>query len=234
MPANLPAEAKALWRKAMEARRLEEKIKALEEFLSAVPKHKGTEKLVKHVRRRIAQLKRELEFRRMKERSIRGGGARFYVEKSGDVQIAVVGPPSSGKTALLKCLTNVRVEPDDVPFSTTEPIPGMFVEEDVYFQLVKVPSLHLQDPSSALNSLSASLIRNADGVIVVLEARNAVEQYEGVKSVLQEHGIYIERPKTFVRIERRATGGIQMVGNAGGLSREEVEKLLRSMEYATP
>ncbi len=40
MPANLPPEAKAKWLKVMEAKTPEEKLKALEEFLSAVPKHK--------------------------------------------------------------------------------------------------------------------------------------------------------------------------------------------------
>lgn len=227
MPANLPAEAKALWRKAMEARSPEDKIKALEAFLSAVPKHKGTEKLVKHIRRRIAELRREVELRRIKERAVRGGGAKLYVEKDGDVQLAVVGPPSSGKTALLKCLTNARAEPDDVPFSTVEPLPGMFIEEDVYFQLVKTPSLYLEDSSSALNVVTASLVRNADGVIVVLEATDADWQYSKVRELLQEYGVLIERPRAVVRIERRTAGGIQIVGIARFLDHEEVRRILK-------
>ncbi len=87
MPANLPPEAKAKWLKVMEAKTPEEKLKALEEFLSAVPKHKGTENLVHWARRRMAQLRREIEERRVKERSLRsGGGANIYVEKEGDAR----------------------------------------------------------------------------------------------------------------------------------------------------
>jgi len=92
VPANLPAEAKAAWLKVMEAKTPEEKIRAMEEFLSSVPKHKGTEKLIKHIRRRMAELKREMQERREKERSLRGGGARLYIAKEGDLQVAVVGP----------------------------------------------------------------------------------------------------------------------------------------------
>jgi len=69
VPANLPAEAKAAWLKVMEAKTPEEKIRAMEEFLSSVPKHKGTEKLIKHIRRRMAELKREMQ----------GGGRRSVV-----------------------------------------------------------------------------------------------------------------------------------------------------------
>jgi hypothetical protein len=46
MPTNLPAEARAKWAKVMEAKTPEEKILALQEFISAVPKHKGTENLL--------------------------------------------------------------------------------------------------------------------------------------------------------------------------------------------
>jgi len=231
MPANLPPEAKAKWLKVMEARTPEEKLKALEEFLSAVPKHKGTENLVHWVRRRMAQLRREIEERRIKERMVRsgGGGTSFYIEKSGDAQVVIVGPPSSGKSSLLKCLTNAKVEPDDIPYSSMEPIPGMFIHDNVYFQLVKLPSLNIENPDSDQNSLALSMIRNSDGVIVILDASRDVEvQYEAVKGILRENGIYIIKPRGFVTIERRPTGGIQVIGKLINGTAEDVKKLLMS------
>ncbi|MGB9023794.1 MAG: GTP-binding protein, partial [Candidatus Bathyarchaeia archaeon] len=45
MPANLTAEAKAKWNKAQQARTTKEKVIAFQEFLSAIPKHKGNERL---------------------------------------------------------------------------------------------------------------------------------------------------------------------------------------------
>jgi Predicted GTPase len=74
MPANLPPEARAKWRKVMEARSQEEKLQALQEFLSSVPKHKGTEKLRMNITRQIAALRREIE---EKKRRRGGGGEQF-------------------------------------------------------------------------------------------------------------------------------------------------------------
>lgn len=230
MPANLPPEAKAKWLKVMEAKTPEEKLKALEEFLSAVPKHKGTENLIHWARRRMAQLRREIEERRIKERSLRsGGGVNIYVEKEGDAQVVVIGPPSSGKSSLLKCLTNVKVEPDDIPYSSIEPIPGMFIYDNVYFQLVKLPSINIYDADSDVNSVALSMIRNADSAVVVLDASGDVEtQYSALKGILRENGIYIVRPRGFVTIEKRPTGGIQVVGKLVNGTVEDVKKLLVS------
>ncbi|MEZ0249035.1 MAG: TGS domain-containing protein [Thermoproteus sp.] len=226
MPANLPAEAKAKWLKVMEAKTPEEKIRAMEEFLSAVPKHKGTEKLIKFVRRRMAELRREVEERKAKERSARGGGGH-YVKKDGDVQLVVIGPPNGGKTALLKCLTSVPLEPDEVPFSTVEPVPAMFVEDNVYVQLVKAPSLVLDDPTSDINSITYALARNADGVLLVLRADQEPKRVLGsVIKLLDEASISVYRPKTLVRVERRGLGGIQIIGRLKGATLDDVKKLL--------
>jgi ribosome-interacting GTPase 1 len=230
MPANLPPEAKAKWLKVMEAKTPEEKLRALEEFLSAVPKHKGTENLVHWARRRMAQLRREIEERRVKERSLRsGGGVSFYVEKGGDAQVVVIGPPSSGKSSLLRCLTNAKIEPDDIPYSSIEPVPGMFIHDNVYFQLIKLPSLNVENPDSDQNSLTLSMIRNSDSVILILDANRDVEvQYEAIKNLLRENGIYIIKPRGFVTIERRPGGGIQVIGKLVNGTAEDVKKLLVS------
>ena len=61
MPTNLPPEAQAAYSRHMDATTLEEKIRTLEEFLSLVPKHKGTEKLIALHRSRLVKLRQELE-----------------------------------------------------------------------------------------------------------------------------------------------------------------------------
>jgi len=215
----------------MEAKTPEEKLRALQEFLSKVPKHKGTENLVHWVRRRIAQLRREIELRKVKERAVRGGGGKsIYVEKEGDVQLTIIGPPSSGKATLLKCLTNAKVEPDDIPFSDVEPVPGMFIHDEVYYQLVKVPSITLDNYDSDLNIIAASLTRNADGVILVLDASctspDPVAQFRRVQEIMKAHGIYLTKPKCLVRIEKRQLPGVQVIGKLVNASPEDVRKLL--------
>ncbi len=229
MPANLPAEARAKWIKVMEARTIEEKIRAMEEFLSAVPKHKGTEKLVKQVKRRLAELRRESEERKAKERAIRGSSSsRLYLSKDGDAQIVVVGPPLSGKSALMKCLTNANIEPDETPYSVVEPVPGMFVEEGVYFQLVRSPSLVLENFSSSLNIATLSLVRNADGILIVLDATDdPIGKFERIREFFEDHGISITRPRSFVKIVKRGSGGIQLIGRLMDGTYDDVKRLLK-------
>ncbi len=226
MPTNLPPEAKAKWMKAMNAKTDEERIAALEEFLSAIPKHKGTENLVHFVRHRIAALRREVELKQKKERSSRGGRT-IYVEKEGDAQLGVVGLPSSGKSSLLKCLTNANVEPDDVPFTDSQPVPGMFIEDLIYYQLVKLPSLNPFDAESDNNVLSASLARNVDGLLLVLDASiNVDDQVNKIEEIFRGQGILIRQPKAAISIRRTVSGGIQVSGSFKGCSVDSIKKLL--------
>ncbi|ABW01814.1 OBG GTPase family GTP-binding protein [Caldivirga maquilingensis] len=227
MPANLPAEARAKWLKVLEAKTPEEKLKALEEFISATPKHKGTENLIHWARRRMAQLRREIELRKEKERSRGGGGLRIYVEKSGDVQLAVIGPPLSGKSALLKCLTDANVEPDLIPYSTIEPVPGMFIEGNVYFQLVKAPSVSLGKDSD-LNNITLSIMRNADGVLMVLNCLNGDvrQQFDAISKMALDDGIYLVKPRGIVRVEPKTGMGVQVIGKLLNATHSDVVKLL--------
>lgn len=229
MPANLPPEARAKWLRVMEAKTPEEKLRALEEFLSAVPKHKGTENLVHWARRRMAQLRRELEVRRAKERMIRAGRSTYLLSKEGDAQLVLVGPPSSGKSSLLKCLTNAKVEPDDIPYSTTDPIPGMFIQDDVYFQLVKAPSMNLDNAEADQNSLALALARNADGVLLILDIlSDPLREFKRIEEIFKDNGIYLTKPRSLVKVERTMSGGIQVIGKLSGCTVEDVKRLLMS------
>ncbi|MEM4769760.1 MAG: TGS domain-containing protein [Desulfurococcaceae archaeon] len=227
MPTNLPAEAKAKWIKVMEARTTEEKIRALEEFLSSVPKHKGTERLREWATKRLAQLREELEEKRRKRT---GGRSLYFVEKEGDAQIVVIGLPNSGKSTLVHRLTGAKTVIADYPFSTTYPVPGMLKYNDVYFQLVDTMPLY---PGSALSSKTIGLIRNADGVVVVLDAtQDPVKQLETILNMLREEGVHLAKPKGRVQIDivRAGKTGIRVtvLGKLIDATVDDVRKLLES------
>ena len=59
MPANLPPPYFEAEKRYREAKTPEDKIEALEEMLTIMPKHKGTDKLRADLRRRIAKTKTE-------------------------------------------------------------------------------------------------------------------------------------------------------------------------------
>ncbi|MEM1603631.1 MAG: GTPase [Zestosphaera sp.] len=232
MPTNLPAEAKAKWVKYLEARSTEEKIEALEEFLSAVPKHKGTENLVAWARRKLSELRKELEEK--KSRRSGSGGPTFFIEKEGAAQVVVLGFPSSGKSSVLRALTNARPEVGRVPFTTKLPVPGMMTYEDVQIQLIDTPAFveGLSKGAVWWGTRLLGLARNADGLLIVLDAsNNPIRQLEIIAKELTDSGIYLVRPRGQVHIIRgRSIQGVRIVVNGKliGCTADDVRRLLES------
>jgi len=227
MVTNLPPEAKAKFAKYQEARTPEEKLQALQEFLSAVPKHKGTENLVRWIRRRMAELREEIEESKRKS-SMRGGGLSFFVSKEGDAQVVILGFTKSGKSLFLKKLTNVKIEVSDTPYTTTYPVSGMFIYRDIYFQLIETPSL-TPDPESKINRRSIGLARNADALIILTDLSNdPVSQYREIVKLLDNEGIKITRPRGRIEIIKAPDiGGLRVVshGRIIGGTLDDVRKI---------
>lgn len=226
---NLPAEARAKWLKVMEARSIEEKIEALEEFLSSVPKHKGTENLREWATKRLAELREEAEFRKKKKV---GRGASFFIEKSGDVQVAVIGPPNVGKSSIVAALTGARTKIADYPGSTTEPVPGMLKHKDILIQLIDTPPI-ISSSTSSVNSRVLGLIRNADALVLVVDVlEDSVNSILKLKEYLESRGILITKPKGRVIIERERSGrsGVRfaLMGKLIDCTMDDVRKLLES------
>lgn len=232
MVTNLPAEAKAKWAKYSDAKTPEEKLRALQEFLSAIPKHKGTENLVYWVKRRMAELREEVEER--KSRKIGGGGPSFFIEKEGAAQAIILGMPSSGKSSILSMLTNAKPQISDTPFTTKFPVPGMLRYEDIQFQLVEVPAIVKGISEGAIwwGSRVLGIARNADALIIVIDlSNNPTHQLDVIINELSKAGIYTVRPKGYAVIERSKAYQRISVVNLGKLvncTADDVRKLLES------
>ena len=231
MPANLPAEAKHKWREASQARRPQEKIEKLQEFLSLVPKHKGTENLRAQVKRKIAILRREIAEKKRKKAGV--GGPKFFVEKEGDAQIVILGPTNVGRSSLLSLLTNAKVEISNYSYTTKEPTPGMFQYQDLQFQIVEAPALmegSTDGGAWGLQTLTAA--RNADGVILMIDlSRDLVEQFSLISRELEKAKILTGKPKARVDIERKYMGAglkIILLGRLVDCNSKDVERLLKS------
>lgn len=76
MPTNLPPTAKKKWNEVSNAQTPQEKLEKLQEFVSLVPRHKGTAKLLVQTKRQIKTLKAEIEEK--KRRRAGRGGPRFF------------------------------------------------------------------------------------------------------------------------------------------------------------
>jgi len=161
MPANLTPQYLEADRKFKEAKTTQDKIKALEEMMATIPKHKGTEKMRAMLKTKMAKLKEAAQARPAGARH----GPSFHVEKTGSGQVAVIGPPNSGKSRLIAALTGAQPEVGDYPYTTRSPAPYMMRFENIKVQLVDTPPIATEEIQTEL----AELIKTADGVLVVLD-----------------------------------------------------------------
>ncbi|MFI5197750.1 MAG: GTPase, partial [Thermoanaerobaculia bacterium] len=139
------------------------KLTALREMIALLPKHKGTEKMLAHLRKQLSKLEDEATH------PSRGGpGHRVevgHVKREGAGQWVLLGPPNSGKSSLLAALTHAHPEVGDYPFTTRAPLPGMVEFEDVQIQLVDTPAVAEGHTEPYLPNLA----HDADGVLLVLD-----------------------------------------------------------------
>jgi ribosome-interacting GTPase 1 len=182
MPANLSPEykaAEAAYRKARDPR---ERLDQLREMLRTIPKHKGTDHLQADIKRRIKELSEELEA------PAKGGAARHgpsvVIRPEGAAQLALIGPPNSGKSSLHVRLTGSHAHVAPYPFTTQFPEPGMMPYEDVHFELLDLPAVAPEHPVPWI----AATLQTVDGCLLVIDLADAacVEQAHAVHRVLSE------------------------------------------------
>ncbi len=179
MPANLSPPYREAEQRYRAARTPEDKLVALEEMLRLIPKHKGTEKLQASLKSRISKLKREPS---------KKGGSRSHthnIPREGAGQVALVGLPNGGKSALVARLTHATPEVADYPFTTREALPGMAPFEDIAFQLIDLPPVSDQH----VEPWVFDLIRAANLLWVVVDHASSLDGLEVTRRLLRSKHI---------------------------------------------
>ncbi|MBT3362481.1 MAG: TGS domain-containing protein [Chloroflexi bacterium] len=159
MPANLSVQYHAAEKRYREAKDPDEKIEALEEMLSIMPKHKGTDHLRADLRTRIAKLTAETQKKGGKRASI------YNIHKEGAGQVALVGLTNAGKSSLVALMTHANPDIGDWAYTTKMPLPGMMEYENIKIQLLDLPAL---DDHSAHTWMPGAL-RRADYLMLVID-----------------------------------------------------------------
>jgi small GTP-binding protein len=231
MPTNLPPDAKKKWAEVEATRYPRERIQRMEEFLSLVPKHKGTLKLRGQIKKQMSVLRREIEEKKRKKAG--KGGPKFFIEKEGAAQIAIIGMTNAGKSSLLSAVTNAKVEVSANPYTTREPVPGIMNYRDIQFQIIEAPALmEGSADGKAWGLQTLALARNADGVILMVDlSQDPVEQLSLVLGELDKARILVSKPKARVDVERKYMGAglrIILIGRLLDCTMRNVEQLLRS------
>jgi ribosome-interacting GTPase 1 len=183
MPANLPPQYFEKEKELKTARTAEDKIAIMEELLSIIPKHKGTEKLQALYKTKISKLRTQSQ----KKAAISRHGPTFHIDKAGAGQVILTGPPNSGKSSLIKALTNANPDIGNYPFTTHTPSPAMMMYENIQIQLVDTPPI----TPEYFEPWHAELIKSADAVLLLMDmgSQSPVNDLREIKEKLKDRDI---------------------------------------------
>ena len=181
MPTNVTPEYKKAEEAYRKAREPKERLDCLKQMLSTIPKHKGTEHLQADIKSRIKELTEELAG--PKKGGQRSGPA-LAIRPEGAAQIALLGPPNSGKSMLHQRLTGSRAQGGPGPFITQYPEPGMLAHEDIAFQLLDLPSMSADHSPPWI----ASSLQGSDAVLLVVDLSDpgCVDQVQFILDTLAQ------------------------------------------------
>lgn len=196
MPANLTPEYKAAESAFRRARDSKERLECLREMLRTIPKHKGTDHLQADIKSRIKELKDELAGPK------KGGarrGATTVIRPEGAAQVALIGSPNVGKSALHARLTGSNAQSGCYPFTTHLPQPGMLPHQDIYFQIIDLPALSPDYPVPWF----ANALQPADAALLVVDIGDpeCVEQTLSVQALLAERRVTLSDCWGLMKVE---------------------------------
>ena len=212
MVTNLPPQAEAQYKKVLESRSPEEKLRNLQLYLSMIPKHKGTEKLRMRVKRQIAALQTEIERKRKKSKR---KPPPFLRKGESELLISLFGVTLSGKSTLLARLTNTKPKITGLPYTTLSPQVGTSKYAGVYFKFIEVPAYIPQNP---LTSLQLDALNSSDLIIFLVDSNNELLPQLSFIEKCEEYGIFFSTPPGPAKLEEYKSGGLQVIGSSKYLS----------------
>lgn len=162
MPVNAPPEYLNAEKEYHQASTDEERLAALEKMVRFLPSHKGAEALRKNIRTRYKRLKEQLRKKAKKKASKKG-------IKKEQLQAVIIGETNTGKSSLLKSLTNAYPKIASYGFTTTEPEIGTLIYNNTKIQLIDLPPIGSE-------YYDKGIANNADVIILVVEKIHEIKE----------------------------------------------------------
>jgi len=183
---------------------IEEQIKEIEEEILNTQKNKATEHHIGKLKAKIAKLKAQQELQKVKGG---GTGRRFYIKKSGDATVALVGFPSTGKSSLLNLLTDANSAVAEYHFTTLEVIPGVMEYKSAKIQILDMPGLikgAARGKGRGREVITAA--RAADIILLLGDVFNY--RLDILMRELYDAGIRLDKQPPDISISQETKGGI--------------------------
>ena len=164
-PAYLRAQGKFL-----SARTIEEKLNALDEMIKECPKHKSSENMLANLRTR----RKKLLLQQEKAKKTGKSKSKQGIKKS-DMQAVIIGETNTGKSSLLKILTNTNPLIADYNFTTKKPEQGMANINGTQIQLIENPAVSSEYYDSGIS-------HTADTILFLITSLNQLNYLEKIIS----------------------------------------------------
>ncbi|MAG79014.1 hypothetical protein CMI40_01415 [Candidatus Pacearchaeota archaeon] len=132
-----------------------DRIEPLEEMIKECPKHKSSENMLANLKTRYKKLKERIE------KSKKSGKSTKIGIKKEAMQAAFIGFTNTGKSSLLKLLTNANPIVSERTLSTTTPLIGMMNYSDTSIQLIEVPTIDSQ-------YYDKGIVNTADTILILV------------------------------------------------------------------
>ncbi|MBN2880579.1 GTP-binding protein [Candidatus Woesearchaeota archaeon] len=182
-------------------------IKELEEKIGSTKYNKRTERAIGLYKAKLARLKEKQEQRS----SSKGGSAdSYFIRRSGDASVILVGFPSVGKSTLLNGITDAKSEVGAYAFTTLRPIPGMMEYKHAKIQILDVPGI-VEGAASGRGRGKEVLTaaRAADMVLIVIDVFRP-DHYKIILREIYDTNLRINQTKPDVKIIKTSKGGINI------------------------
>ena len=162
MPINAGFEYARAEEKYYNAQTDSQRLIALEEMLRTAPAHKGSERFRGDIRLKIKKLK---EFMIKSKKS--GKSNKKGIKKE-DLQVVIVGLTNSGKSSILKSITNANPKIASYGFTTIEPEIGTLNYANCNIQIIDLPPI-------ASDNFDHGVVNNADTILITVEKIDEIE-----------------------------------------------------------
>ncbi len=199
---------------------LSTELKRLQDEYSSTSYNKATNKHLGILRAKIAKVKRGIEAAGKHK-----AGTGFFVKKSGDATVALVGFPSAGKSSLINRLANTQSKTAAYAFTTTSLIPGMFTYRNARIQVFDLPGIiegaHIGAGGGRTVLAAAKM---ADLIVFVVDIAEP-GQLDIILAELNGLDVFINRPMPDISIQDSHNQGLVLEINESGLSKKSIEMI---------
>ncbi|MDD3263809.1 MAG: GTP-binding protein [Candidatus Nanoarchaeia archaeon] len=209
-----------------------DKLRELEEEVKTTKYNKRTQHAVGILKAQISRLKSEIDLDVTKKNSS-GTNQGYYVKKTGDASIILIGFPSVGKSTLMSRITGTYSEAAAFAFTTKTIIPGSMKHKGANIQILDVPGI-IQGASSGKGRgrevLAAA--RTCDFAMIIVDALR-INEYDAILKELYNVNIRLNKRRSDLQLIKTQSGGInvQTTVELTKIDEELIKSILREYRY---